>query len=150
MTCTELTDAQIDAFLNTHWYGILSLANGEGETYACPDSYGYASGLIYFHFMYAEDSEKMKFIPKTKLATLTIYDPETVTSVIIRGVLEKVDASRTLEAAAVVSEETEFPSVQMRPDTPISEFESSVYQIVPESVEGRTWSGDMSGALNID
>lgn len=100
--------------------------------------------------MHTEDSEKLKFIPETKVATLTIYDPHTITSVVIRGVLEEVDDERTLEAAAIVSEKTEFPSVQMRPDTPMSEFESSVYQMRPEEIEGRTWSSDMSGALDIE
>lgn len=71
---TEMTDAEIDAFLGDHETGVLSLAR-ENEPYAIPISYGFdaSTRTFYMRLVSTPESEKRRFLASSPDARLVVY-----------------------------------------------------------------------------
>lgn len=138
-----MTDEEIRQFLTDHWVGVLSFA-ARGKSYAVPESFGFDEETeeVYFHFVFDDDSLKMEFIEQGKSVTLTVYDMQTLESVIVRGELEKLSDSESLVGGARVSEQSSFPTLDFSPDTELNDMNMAVYRLVPEETTGRHFAHD--------
>lgn len=143
MGCQLMTDGEVRQFLSNHWVGVLSFA-AEDESYAVPESFGFdsESDEIYFHFVHTEDSLKMEFVEYGGSVTLTVFDMQTLESVIVRGELEEVSDSESLVGGAVVSEQSQFPTLEFAPDVELQDMEMAVYKLIPSEMTGRRFSPD--------
>jgi len=72
----QMTDAEIDTFLQQQGTGVLSLADGN-QAYAVPISFGYERGRAVFSFwQFNPDSRKVAYSEATERACLAVYDIE--------------------------------------------------------------------------
>jgi nitroimidazol reductase NimA-like FMN-containing flavoprotein (pyridoxamine 5'-phosphate oxidase superfamily) len=91
----QLTETEIDQFLESQGFGVLSLA-AEGVPYALPMSFGYdGSDRLYFVFVgYSEEWKKVTYADSTTVASFLTFDvesAETWQSVIAAGPFERID-----------------------------------------------------------
>ncbi|WP_255171570.1 pyridoxamine 5'-phosphate oxidase family protein [Natrononativus amylolyticus] len=92
---TEMTAAEIDAFLGRHETGVLALADAD-TPYAIPISYGYdnAETVFYMRLVSTPESEKRQFLASSPRARLVVYEEDdagrTYRSVVAVGALEEI------------------------------------------------------------
>jgi hypothetical protein len=146
---TEMTSAEIDAFLGRHETGVLSLAEG-GTPYAIPVSYGYDGErrAFYVRLVSTPESEKRRFLGSSPSARLVVYeeadregphgsgDRATYRSVVAVGALEHV----TPEELTV--EHIEQYGAAKRPLFEIwgeskRDLDIQLYTLDPEQLSGR-------------
>jgi len=138
-----MTDGEVRQFLSDHWVGVLSFAVDD-ESYAVPESFGFdeETDEVFFHFVYDDDSLKMEFVEAGASVTLTVFDMNTLESVIVRGELERVSDSDSLIGGARVSEQSEFPTLEFSPEHEISDMNMDIYMLKPVEMTGRHFSPD--------
>jgi uncharacterized protein len=102
---TEMTEAEIDAFLSRHETGVLALADDD-TPYAIPISYGYNADeqVFYMRLVSTPESEKRQFLASSPHGRLVVYEETdsgtTYRSVVAVGSLEEI-APSDLTAAHV-------------------------------------------------
>ena len=98
---TEMTPAEVDAFLGRVQTGTLSFAR-EGDPYAIPISYGYdaTDRIFYLRLVSTPDSTKRAFLGSSPNATLVVYEgsentagESTYQSVVATGTLVDIEPS---------------------------------------------------------
>ncbi|MWV38592.1 pyridoxamine 5'-phosphate oxidase family protein [Natrialba sp. INN-245] len=136
---TEMTDAEVDAFLARHETGVLSLARAD-EPYAIPISYGYDADdrLFYMRMVSTPDSEKRAFLGSDPGARLVVYDEQesTYRSVIVTGILEDIPPSELTPDQIAQYGDTKRPLFEIWADGK-RELDIELYRLTPESVNGR-------------
>lgn len=111
-----MTDAEIDAYLESQGTGILSLADG-GEAYAVPISFGYEPGRAVFAFwQFRPESRKIAFSEATERACLAVYD---------------VDSQENWRSVLAFG--------------PIRELSTDVWGEIGELMDENAWSPDLTG-----
>lgn len=150
---TEMSPAEIDAFLGRTETGVISFAR-EGEPYAIPISYGYDtdSRTFYLRLVSTPDSRKRAFLADSPQATLVVYEgtgqssgdrqpaeraeETTYRSVVATGQLEAVDPASLSPAQIAQYGDARRPLFEIwgveKPDLDIK-----LYEFRPEELTGR-------------
>lgn len=131
-----MSDSEVNRFLEEHSMSVLSFADSD-VSYAVPEPFAYIDGEIYFHFIYHDESLKMQFVETTETITLTIYDSETLESVIVRGDLEEVHEDKRLIAGAAVAEKADPVLIEVSPNVRLGESNEAFYQLNIDESTGR-------------
>lgn len=76
---------------------------------------GYDGDYLYFQFVAADDSKKMRFIDTTEIATVTVFTETPSESVVARGPLEEVPPDKHPHAAKAVAENATMPTFDIHP-----------------------------------
>lgn len=109
-----MTDAEIDAYLETQGTGILSLADGD-EAYAVPISFGYEPGRAVFAFwQFRSQSLKVAFSEATERACLAVYDIESHTdwrSVLAFGPIRELSTGDWSEIGSLIDDNAWSPDL---------------------------------------
>lgn len=110
----EMTAEEIDTFLRSQGFGILSLAS-DGEAYGIPISFGYDGARLYFILLRpGSESKKEEFIRSTDTASFLVYDvadKHNWQSVIVTGRLEPVDNESWPALRDAIEDNAWFPSL---------------------------------------
>lgn len=133
----EMSDAEIEAFLEAQGHGVLALAN-DGASYAVPVSFGYDGERLYVHLIrFGDSGEKFAYVDGTERACLTAYDVDSRfewRSVVVRGPLRAVPDSETDHMEAVIEENAWIPSL-FPPTSPMTGVER--FELATEEASGR-------------
>ncbi|MFB6123038.1 MAG: pyridoxamine 5'-phosphate oxidase family protein [Haloferacaceae archaeon] len=137
---TEMSDAEIEAYLQEQGHGVLSLSR-DGTAYGIPMSFGYdpADRRCVLQFVSAPESDKEAFLAETATATLTVYDwatPDEWRSVVVSGPVESLPEDDLVEAATVFSETGAAVGLTVF-DRPLAELATNWYQLRVAEVSGR-------------
>ncbi|MEY7850557.1 pyridoxamine 5'-phosphate oxidase family protein [Natrarchaeobius sp. A-rgal3] len=136
---TEMTDAEVDAFLARHETGVLSLARTD-EPYAIPISYGYDGDdrLFYMRMVSTPESEKRTFLESDPGARLVVYDEResTYRSVIATGTLENIPPSELTPDQIAQYGDAKRPLFEIWAEGK-RDLDIELYRLTPESVNGR-------------
>lgn len=136
---TELSGAELDAFLGTHETGVVSFAR-EDEPYAIPVSYGYdALGRrFYLRLVSTPRSRKHSFLESAPRARFVVYEEEgdVYRSVVASGTLREVTRDE------LTVEHVEQYGDAKRPlfetwDESKRDLEIRLYLLDPEELNGR-------------
>lgn len=144
----DLSVEEIDAFLSRCETGVLSLARGD-EPYAIPISYGYDadSRRLYLRLVSLPDSEKRAFLTSEPAARLVVYDGDDegtrYTSVVIEGVLERIDESELSVETIEQFGRTRRPLFEIWA-ADRSEVNIELYRLDPDTISGRRAEVDRS------
>lgn len=133
---SEMDSAAIDRLLYETGAGVLSLSDG-GETYAIPESFGYDGAVLYFQFVWDDDSRKMAFADTTDVATVTVFSERPARSVVVRGPLEAVPDDDEPIASTAIAENADIPTLDVVPDRAPAELDMGFYRLVPDERSGR-------------
>ncbi|MFA1610747.1 pyridoxamine 5'-phosphate oxidase family protein [Halobellus rubicundus] len=110
----QMTDAEIDAYLEAQGTGILSLADGD-EAYAVPISFGYEPGRAVFAFwQFRPQSRKIAFSETTERACLSVYDIESHRnwrSVLAFGPIEELSTGEWGDIGSLIDENAWSPDL---------------------------------------
>ena len=110
----QMTDAEIDAYLETQGTGVLSLADGN-RAYAVPISFGYESGrAVFAYWQFRPDSTKLAFTETTERACLAVYDFNAQTdwrSVLAFGPLRELGTDEWAEVGELMDENAWSPDL---------------------------------------
>jgi nitroimidazol reductase NimA-like FMN-containing flavoprotein (pyridoxamine 5'-phosphate oxidase superfamily) len=137
---TEMSSAEIDAFLGETETGVISFAR-EGEPYAIPISYGYDtdSQTFYLRLVSAEESRKRAFLSDSPQATLVSYEEErgsTYRSVVATGRLEAVDPAGLSPEQIAQYGDAKRPLFEVW-DVGKPDLDIQLYEFRPEQLTGR-------------
>jgi len=147
MTATEMGRAEVDDTLRSVGAGVLSLTDGT-ETYAVPESFGYDGDHVYFQFVYGADSDKLRFVETTEVATLTAFTEDPTRSVIVRGEIDRVPDTDDPVAMRAIAANATIPTVDVSLDTDPDELTFAFYRLIPSERSGRTF-GTTTHAANV-
>jgi nitroimidazol reductase NimA-like FMN-containing flavoprotein (pyridoxamine 5'-phosphate oxidase superfamily) len=134
-----MTDAEIDAVLERHETGVLSLARGD-EPYAVPISYGYDDDSRRFcmRLVATPGSDRREFLSGSPRSRFVVYEEGETTyrSVIATGRLEAIPR------ADLTPEHVERYGTAKRPlfeiwDAPKADLDIDLYELAPEELTGR-------------
>lgn len=110
----EMTAEEIDVFLRTQGFGVLSLAHDD-EAYGIPISFGYDGARLYFVLLRpGPASKKEDFIRATGTASFLVYDvgdKHNWQSVIVTGRLEPVEDDEWPALRDAIDDNAWFPSL---------------------------------------
>ncbi|WP_049985372.1 pyridoxamine 5'-phosphate oxidase family protein [Halobellus rufus] len=132
----QMTDAEIDAYLDEQGTGVLSLAEGS-RAYAIPISFGYETGrAVFSYWQFGSDSRKKELSESTERACLTVYDIESQTdwrSVLAFGTLRELPTAEWRELGELIDQNAWSPDL-----TPIGKRRLSVvgYELSIEEATG--------------
>jgi nitroimidazol reductase NimA-like FMN-containing flavoprotein (pyridoxamine 5'-phosphate oxidase superfamily) len=135
-----MDDVEISQFLPNRGLGVLGLA-ADGESYTIPIAFAYdeASRRCIFRFLATGDSEKMAFVSKTDVASLTVYEwsgPDDWRSVVLRGPLSRLGDDEMGQAAALFSDVGAEAALDVF-NQPVSAYETGWYELDIEECTGR-------------
>jgi nitroimidazol reductase NimA-like FMN-containing flavoprotein (pyridoxamine 5'-phosphate oxidase superfamily) len=135
-----MDDLEIRRFLKTRGLGVLGLAAG-GDSYTIPIAFAYDedSQRCIFRFIATNDSQKMEYVSKTDVASLTAYDwagPDDWRSVVLRGPLSELADEELAQAAAVFSDLGAESALDVF-NQPVSAYETGWYELQIEERTGR-------------
>ncbi|ADD07450.1 FMN-binding domain protein (plasmid) [Natrialba magadii ATCC 43099] len=138
---TEMTEAEIDAFLSRHETGVLALADSD-TPYAIPISYGYdaESATFYMRLVSTPESEKRQFLESSPRVRLVVYEESdggrTYRSVVAVGTIDEIDPEDLTAAHIEQYGEAKRPLFeiwgQSKPDLNIQ-----LYEFEPTDLSGR-------------
>lgn len=135
----EMTDREVDAFLEQQETGTLSLCS-DVEAYGVPESFGFLRGTLYFQFGYRDGSRKMSFIESTETVSFTTHTTNSGhdwASAVVRGSLEQIDGEEGRQHATVaLGSNTGFPRREVFPGD-IDELMLELHQLEPIEKTGR-------------
>jgi len=145
-TTTEMTDAEIDAFLDAAGYGVLAF--GSEGPYAVPMSYGYDAERreLYLHMSSFEGSQKQTRLEESKAVSLVVtrYErPDRWRSVVVDGHLKRLSTEevRDRDVHAVFAD-SKLASVDVFSPDP-SEISFEWYALTPTDMTGRQGAGSL-------
>lgn len=145
-TTAEMTDDEIDTFLDAVGYGVLAFG-GDGP-YAVPMSYGYDAERrrVYLHMSSFDDSEKQTRLANSKAVSLVVtqYErPDRWRSVVVDGELRRLsaDAVREQDVHSVFAD-SKLASVDVFSPDP-SEISFEWYALEPTGITGRQGAGSL-------
>ncbi|GGL40609.1 pyridoxamine 5'-phosphate oxidase family protein (plasmid) [Halarchaeum sp. CBA1220] len=136
---TELSKRECDTVLSESGVGVLALTDGT-EAYSIPESFGYDGEILYFQFVYKQDSKKIAFLETTDTATLTVYDEQPAQSVIVQGPIEPVPEADETKAATAIAENASIPTLNVYPETTPDEVRMDYYRLPPTAITGRQFN----------
>jgi nitroimidazol reductase NimA-like FMN-containing flavoprotein (pyridoxamine 5'-phosphate oxidase superfamily) len=135
-----MDDVEIGRFLRNRGLGVLGLA-ADGEAYTIPIAFAYdeESRRCIFRFLATEDSEKMAFVSRTEIASLTAYEwggPADWRSVVLRGPLSRLADDDMAQAAALFADLGAEAALDVF-TKPVSAYETGWYELQIEECTGR-------------
>jgi nitroimidazol reductase NimA-like FMN-containing flavoprotein (pyridoxamine 5'-phosphate oxidase superfamily) len=145
-TTAAMTDAEIDAFLDSTGYGVLAFG-GDGP-YAVPMSYGYdaARRELYLHMSSFEGSEKQTRLEESTAVSLVVtrYErPDRWRSVVVDGQLERLSSEEVRDRNVhAVFADSKLASVDVFSPDP-SEISFEWYALTPTDMTGRQGAGSL-------
>ncbi|WP_096389792.1 pyridoxamine 5'-phosphate oxidase family protein [Halopenitus persicus] len=111
-----MSDAAIDAALQSHGAGVLALADGN-DAYAIPISFGYDAGRVVFvYWQFGAESRKVAFTEATDRACLTVVEHRSPTdwrSVIVRGPLSPIEPDERTTVGKLMDENAWVPDLSV-------------------------------------
>jgi nitroimidazol reductase NimA-like FMN-containing flavoprotein (pyridoxamine 5'-phosphate oxidase superfamily) len=137
---TEMSSAEIDAFLGRTETGVISFAR-EGEPYAIPISYGYDTDgrTFYLRLVSAPESRKREFLSDSPQATLVVYEGDedaSYRSVVATGRLQAVDPATLSPEQIAQYGETKRPLFEIWGQER-AELDIKLYEFQPGELSGR-------------
>lgn len=128
-----MSESELEQRLREGEAGVLSLAR-DGDAYGVPIAYDYDGDRVLLRMSDTGDGEKFEFLASTDSACFVVYDyldERSSWSVLLRGELrERAD----LDDAEI---NERFPPFRVF-DEGVDEVEFSFYELVPDSVTGRS------------
>ncbi|QHS17623.1 pyridoxamine 5'-phosphate oxidase family protein [Halopenitus persicus] len=111
-----MSDAAIDAVLETHGTGTLALADGN-DAYAIPISFGYDAGRVVFvYWQFGSGSRKVAFTEATDSACLTVFEHRSPTdwrSVVVRGPMAPIEPDERTTVGKLMDENAWVPDLSV-------------------------------------
>lgn len=137
----QLSDSEIDEFLNRVDTGVLSLSTPTDEApHSVPVSFGYNAAQTAFYFRIADLPPKTKGELDGRTVTFVTYgrDEETggYVSVVAQGSLEPTTGDESDTEALAGFEGVTIPFVDIFGERP-ADLSFSFYRLVPETLAGR-------------
>lgn len=137
----EMDESEIETLLQGQGHGTLSLA-ADGQAYAVPMSFGYATDRLYFLFRRPqEQSRKLTFIEETDRASFLVTDVGSKhdwASVLIEGPVKEVPEDAWEALVDAIDANAWFPSLFSETDP----MQSLVgYELLAERKTGRKSAG---------
>ncbi|MFP9193108.1 pyridoxamine 5'-phosphate oxidase family protein [Natronosalvus vescus] len=138
---TEMTKAEIDAFLSRHETGVLALADGD-IPYAIPISYGYNADArrFYVRLVSTPESEKRQFLASSPQSRLVVYEEREARtnygSVVAVGALEEIDPSELTVEHIEQYGEARRPLFEIWGESK-QDLNIQLYQFEPTELSGR-------------
>ncbi|MFC6733513.1 MULTISPECIES: pyridoxamine 5'-phosphate oxidase family protein [unclassified Haladaptatus] len=109
-----MTDTEIDFFLRSQGYGVLSLAAGD-EAYGVPVSFGYDGDHLYFMFLQlGPESQKLSYASRTHTASFLAYQVNSKfdwQSAIVTGTLREIRDDEVTHARDTMEQNAWHPSL---------------------------------------
>ncbi|GAB3702938.1 pyridoxamine 5'-phosphate oxidase family protein [Halorubrum pallidum] len=137
---TEMSAAEVDAFLSRHETGVLSLARDE-TPYAIPISYGFDTDSrdAFLRLVSTPDSEKREFLGSDPRARVVVYEEsgDEYSSVVGVGRLHRVDLDELTPETIAQYGETRRPLFEIWADGK-SDLDIDLYRFTPDRLTGRT------------
>jgi nitroimidazol reductase NimA-like FMN-containing flavoprotein (pyridoxamine 5'-phosphate oxidase superfamily) len=143
---TEMSSAEIDAFLGRTETGVISFAR-EAEPYAIPISYGYDTDnrTFYLRLVSTPESRKRTFLSDSPQATLVVYEGEdsgsVYRSVVATGRLEAVDPGALSPGQIAQYGDTQRPLFEIW-DNGRADLDIQLYELQPGELSGRRTNVD--------
>lgn len=136
---TELSPAEVDAFLGRHETGVLTLARDD-EPYAIPISYGYDAERrrFYLRLVSTPESEKRRFLASSPESRLVVYeeDGDVYRSVVAAGTLTEVPPDDLTVEHVEQYGEAKRPLFEIWGESR-ADLDVKLYQLDPDAVTGR-------------
>jgi len=137
----QLSDSEIDAFLDRVDTGVLSLSTPADEPpHSVPVSFGYNAAQTAFYFRIADLPPEEKGELDNRTVTFVTYaqdaDVDGYVSIVAEGALESTTRSDIATEALAGFEGVTIPFVDIFGEPP-AEVEFSFYRLVPETLTGR-------------
>lgn len=138
---SEMSAAEVDAFLGRHETGVISLAREE-EPYSIPISYGYdaSSRTFYLRLVSTPGSTKRAFLDSGPAATLVVYDGTddgtTYRSVVAAGTLVEVEPESMSVEQIEQYGDARRPLFEMW-GTEKENLDIALYELQPDRLDGR-------------
>lgn len=137
---SDMDEEELIEYLREAGVGTLAFGDQRGG-YAVPMSFGYdeVNERCVFQIAFGENNEKRRYIEEGKEATLCVYDRDSIDewrSVLVRGVLEKIQAEELTQASAVFAAQAKIVS----PDVfqkPLEDIKLEWYGLEVDEVTGR-------------
>lgn len=129
-----MDDEAVENRLGDAETGVLALAEDD-DAYAIPVAFHREDDRVYFRLAIHEGSEKAAYLESTGRATLVVYDtdpPDDSWSIVLRGTIHP--SERELDDTAI---NARFTPLRVF-DEAIGGVEPTVYELVVETVTGRT------------
>ncbi len=138
---TEMGQTEINEFVGGRETGVLSMAR-DNEPHSIPISYGYeaSTGTFYMRLVSTAESEKRKFLGSSPDVRLVIYDgtddQSVYQSVVANGTLTELDPAELSVEDIEQYGEAKRPLFEIW-GTGREELDINLYQLEPDSIEGR-------------
>ena len=138
----EMSRDEIDRFLSSHGYGVLSLAR-DGRSYSVPVSFGFGGDRLYLYLIrFGEESEKLSFVESTEEAALLCFDVESRfewRSVLARGPISPITDADRDRMEAVMDQNAWMPSLfpGSEPMTGVERMELRFASVTGRKAESR-------------
>lgn len=137
----EMEDREIDEFLRSQGFGVLSLTDGT-EAYGVPVSFGYdgESRLFFVFLRVGEQSKKERFAESTEKASFATYEvvsKHNWRSVIASGTLRKVTDDEWGSVVAAIDDNAWYPSLfsEAEPMQDLQAWELQIKEITGQASE---------------
>lgn len=145
---TEMSEAEIDAFLSERETGVLSLAK-DNDPYAIPVSYGYdpETGTLFMRLVSTPESEKRVFLSSSPAARVVVYDENDdrtrYRSVVAKGTLAEIDPDALTAEKIVQYGQTRRPLFEIWGQEK-EDLDIQLYELDPVDLQGRRTEIDRS------